>query len=102
MAESITISYATIEAAAAAVANAQGGRRRAPPIGNILLTLTPLRPAPYDEVMEDAEAALTAALAAQNNSLRKANHIEDQRWLPDELGWAERHAIRFADASPAS
>ncbi|WP_020096408.1 hypothetical protein [Methylobacterium sp. 285MFTsu5.1] len=52
--------------------------------------------------MEDAEAALTAALAAQNNSLRKANHIEDQRWLPDELGKAERHAIRFADASPAS
>lgn len=60
MAEHSTITPEMIEAAAAAIANARGGRRGAPPISNVLQILPgKLR----DEVMEDAEAALRAALA---------------------------------------
>jgi hypothetical protein len=47
-----------IRAAAAAIANARGGRRGAPPISNVLDILpAKLR----EEVMEDAKAALEAA-----------------------------------------
>lgn len=50
-------SRAQIEAAAAAIANARGGRRGVPPITNVLELLPEkLR----REVMEDAEAALAA------------------------------------------
>lgn len=55
-----TITREMIEAAAAAIANARGGRRGVPEIVNILDMLPEkLR----DEVLEDAEAALNAALA---------------------------------------
>lgn len=50
-----------IEAAATAIANARGGRRGMPPISNVLELLPEkLR----TEVLEDAEAALTAAFNA--------------------------------------
>lgn len=59
MAQEVTISQEMIEAAAAAIANARGGRRGAPAFRNILAVLPEkLR----DEVLEDAEAALKAAL----------------------------------------
>jgi len=51
-----------IEAAAAAIANARGGRRGAPPIRNILEMPEQLSPKLLAQVVEDAEAALTAAL----------------------------------------
>ena len=61
MAESSTITREMIEAAAA-IANARGDRRGVPEIVNILDMLPEkLR----DEVLEDAEAALTAALATE-------------------------------------
>ena len=60
MTESSTITREMIEAAAAAIANARGGRRGAPPISNILAILPEKLLA---EVREDAEAALKAALA---------------------------------------
>jgi malic enzyme len=60
MAESSTITREMIEAAAAAIANARGGRRGAPEIRNVLEILPAKLKA---EVLEDAEAALTAALA---------------------------------------
>ena len=51
---------ADVERAAAAIANARGGRRGMPPIKNVLDILPDkLR----REVMEDAEAALEAAAA---------------------------------------
>lgn len=57
-----TITPEMIEAAAAAIANARGGRRGAPEIRNVLEILPDkLR----DEVMEDAEEALKAALAVE-------------------------------------
>jgi len=55
-----TITREMIEAAAAAIANARGGRRGAPEIVNVLDILPEKLLA---EVMEDAEAALKAALA---------------------------------------
>lgn len=62
MAEHSTITREMIEAAAAAIANARGGRRGAPAIKGVLRILPDkLR----DEVMEDAEAALKAALAVR-------------------------------------
>ncbi|MBP1183051.1 hypothetical protein [Methylobacterium sp. PvR107] len=60
MAESSTIIRAKIEAAAAAIANARGGRRCAPEICNVLAILPQTL---KDEVLEDSEAALKAALA---------------------------------------
>lgn len=63
MAQSTTITPAMIEAAAAAIANARSGRRGAPAISNILETLERILPKLHAEVLEDAEAALTAALA---------------------------------------
>ena len=62
MVESI-ITREMIEAAAAAIANARGGRRGAPPIRNVLETLEQLSPKLHAEVLEDAEAALKAASA---------------------------------------
>lgn len=56
-----TITPAMIKAAAAAIANARGGRRGAPEIVNVLDMLPEKLRA---EVLEDAEAALKAALAA--------------------------------------
>lgn len=62
MAQEPTITSAMIEAAAAAIANARGGRRGVPEIVNILDMLPEkLR----DEVPQDAEAALKAALAPE-------------------------------------
>ncbi|QGY05561.1 hypothetical protein MMSR116_29440 [Methylobacterium mesophilicum SR1.6/6] len=60
-----TITHAMIEAAAAAIANARAGRRGSPPISNVLETLKRLMPQLHDEVLEDAEAALKAALAPE-------------------------------------
>jgi len=60
MDRSSAITREMIEAAAAAIANARGGRRGVPEIVNILDMLPEkLR----DEVLEDAEVALKAALA---------------------------------------
>lgn len=60
-----TITREMIEAAAAAIANARGGRRGAPAFRNILAVLPEkLR----DEVLEDAEVALKAALSAEGAS----------------------------------
>jgi hypothetical protein len=51
-----------IEAAAAAIANARGGRRGAPAVSNILELLRRIQGGKlFDEVMEDARAALEAA-----------------------------------------
>lgn len=51
-----------IEAAAAAIANARAGRRGAPPITNVLDMLKRMSGGRlYDEVIEDAKAALAAA-----------------------------------------
>ncbi|WP_342106349.1 hypothetical protein [Methylobacterium sp. SI9] len=55
-----TITREMIEAAAAAIANARGGRRGVPEIVNILDMLPDSIRA---EIVEDAEAALKAALA---------------------------------------
>jgi len=53
-------SFEEVQAAAAAIANARGGRRGVPEISNILEVLPEkLR----EEVIEDAEAALAAAEA---------------------------------------
>lgn len=52
-----------IEVAAAAIANARGGRRGLPEVTNILEMLPENL---VREVMEDAEAALTAAAAAES------------------------------------
>ncbi|MBE7204821.1 MAG: hypothetical protein INR70_44455 [Parafilimonas terrae] len=57
-----TITHAMIEAAAAAIANARAGRRGAPAVSNILQTLERMLPKLHAEVLEDAEAALKAAL----------------------------------------
>lgn len=66
-------SQRTIEAAATAIANIRSGRRGAPPISNVLDVLRSMqvggRASLYDEVMEDARAALEAA----------ANDIEAER-----------------------
>lgn len=51
-----------VRAAATAIANTRAGRRGAPPIDNILSILENSMPNLYLEVMEDAEAALKAAL----------------------------------------
>lgn len=59
MAESSTITRGMIEAAAAAIANARGGRRGAPEIRNVLTILPEKLLA---EILEDAEAALKAVL----------------------------------------
>ena len=51
-----------IEAAAAAIANARSGRRGAPAIDHILDVLRRIQGGKlFDEVMEDARAALDAA-----------------------------------------
>jgi hypothetical protein len=55
---------ATIRAAAAAIANVRGGRRGAPALSNILEVLEKSLPKLFREVMEDAEAALEAAIPA--------------------------------------
>jgi len=47
-----------IELAAAAIANARGGRRGMPPVSNVLDMLKSVSPTLHAEVMEDAEAAL--------------------------------------------
>jgi hypothetical protein len=61
-----------IEAAAAAIANARGGRRGAPAITNVLTVLKGIsRGKLYAEVMEDAMAALEAAELEREKSLSK-------------------------------
>lgn len=77
MAQSTPITPAMIEAAAAAIANARGGRRGAPAISNILQTLEGVLPKLHAEVLEDAEAALTAALAI-------ASSRHDPATVPDD------------------
>lgn len=55
-----------VEAAAAAIANARGGRRGAPAVNNILELLQRISDGKlYREVMEDARAALKAAEVAR-------------------------------------
>lgn len=54
-----------IEAAAAAIANARAARRGAPAVSNVLVLLKTINGGKlYDEVMEDARAALDAAEGA--------------------------------------
>lgn len=61
-----------IDLAAAAIANARGGRRGLPPISNVL----DLLPANLvDEVREDARAALEAVLL---DSERSENESDDE------------------------
>lgn len=71
----------TIRAAAAAIANARGGRRGAPSITNILDVLQGMqvggRASLYDEVMEDARAALDAA-AADIEAERTESILKDE------------------------
>jgi hypothetical protein len=55
-----------VEAAAAAIANARGGRRGAPAVSNVLDVLKYSGSKLYDEVTEDARAALDAAEAVRN------------------------------------
>jgi hypothetical protein len=50
-----------IEAAAAAIANARGGRNGVPVVSNVLEMLRRVAPTLYAEVFEDAKAALAAA-----------------------------------------
>lgn len=57
------ITRGMIEAAAAAIANARAARRGSPPISNVLEMLEQLSPKLLADVVEDAEAALRAALA---------------------------------------
>jgi hypothetical protein len=57
-----TLTHKEIRAAATAIANARGNRRGVPTITNILEALPKKL---FDEVMEDAEAALRAAEAAR-------------------------------------
>lgn len=61
----MTFSPRTIEAAATAIANARGMRRGAPPVSNILDVLKGLpkigNRTIYDDLIEDATAALEAA-----------------------------------------
>lgn len=59
------MTVAQIRAAAAAIANARGARRGAPPISNILELLEERMPKLYAEVMEDAREALAAAQAVK-------------------------------------
>lgn len=69
-----------IEAAAAAIANARGARRGAPAVANVLDVLKAsdrLRRL-YDEVIEDATAAIAAADAAREKPyvvIAPANHL---------------------------
>jgi hypothetical protein len=67
MAKSSAITREMIEAAATAIANARGGRQGAPEIRNVLAILPQKL---KDEVLEDAEAALTAALSRQEDASR--------------------------------
>ena len=60
-----------IELAAAAIANARGGRRGMPPISNVLEMLKGAVPALHAEVMEDAEAALKGVLDAEDSTEEK-------------------------------
>lgn len=66
----------TIKTAAAAIANARGGRNGAPPISNVLDVLRGMqvggKASLYDEVMEDAQAALDAAAADIEAERREA------------------------------
>ena len=63
---------AEIEAAAAAIANARGGRRGAPAVSNILEILKRIQGGKlHDEVMEDAKAALEAAESVRETFLGK-------------------------------
>jgi hypothetical protein len=61
-----TAIQAAVRAAAAAIANARGNRRGVPTVTNILEVLrdNPRTRKLYDEVMEDARAALAAAVVA--------------------------------------
>ena len=71
-----------IEVAAAAIANARGGRRGMPPIENVLEMLAGAAPTLHAEVMEDAEAALAAVSlgdlwAALVESLKLQSHYAE-------------------------
>jgi hypothetical protein len=57
-----------IELAAAAIANRRGGRRGMPPVSNVLEMLRGAAPTLYAEVMEDAEAALTAVFEVSDSN----------------------------------
>jgi hypothetical protein len=62
------IPLSRVQAAAAAIANLRAGRRGAPAIANVLelLQSSPRLKHLYDEIMEDAEAALEAAEAEKH------------------------------------
>jgi len=77
-----------VEKAAAAIANARGGRRGAPPVSNVLELLQSLKSTPrvgnalYDEVMEDARAALEAVgLGLADPIVRTAELTPEERKL---------------------
>lgn len=61
-----------IEAAAAAIANARAGRRGAPAVTNVLTILKGINGGRlYDEVIEDARAALEAAEVERDKALTR-------------------------------
>lgn len=64
----INFSDAAVEAAATAIANARAARRGVPLISNVLVFLrtNPTLSQLYDEVMEDARAAIAAADAIRS------------------------------------
>lgn len=66
----------TVRGAAAALANARAGRRGAPPVSNILDVLQQMqvggKASIYDDLMEDARAALAGAAEAIEAEHREA------------------------------
>lgn len=71
----VTITREMIEAAAGAIANARGGRRGAPQIRNVLRILPEKL---LEEVLEDAEVALTAVLSAPSDTTESAGVAETE------------------------
>lgn len=81
-----------IEAAAAAIANARGGRRGMPQISNVLEMLAGVSPTLHREVMEDAEVAFAAiSLETQrqrdeiSEEMERCHRLLDNYWgLPTD------------------
>src|ERR1700755_2428287 len=81
-----------IEIAAAAIANARGGRRGMPPISNVLVMLKGVSPTLHAEVMEDAEAALEVVSLEMrqqrdelSDEMERCHRLLDTHWgLPTD------------------
>ena len=76
-----------LETMAAAIANARGGRRGAPPITNVLDILKGIKGGKlYDEVMEDARAMVEALIAMPlPDEVIRAGWIDKEDVNPDEI-----------------